>query len=287
LGQVGRHLGGLRSMFELSTLEERVAGRSGAPEPESPVSRWTIIQSLYGAAKSFMEGGPWAAAKSVIEDAVDIAIDAYSQTHCLIFKGRMSGHTHVKALDQGRPMYGLDNDWEGDVQLMCAKPSGTEPVAFLGYLAGKAKSFKVTNSFRSLYEGRTGNFQFLTGLPSLAARLSAVFMVPLEGTVVGDRLAVKARRRGIDFDGRVIAKLAVVIIPTGSSVPLIQKYDTPYQAGWWPVTRALGEGGMSTLSITMDGDKRTVKKEWSRDLSNAGAKGRFSLKVDLCAGCEG
>jgi hypothetical protein len=281
-----RFLNGLRSRFEPPSPEEQVASRTGAPEAESVVSRWTIVKSLFGAAKSFMEGGPWAAAKSLIDDAVDVAIDAYTETHCLVFKGKISGHTHVEALDNGRPMYGLDNDWEGDAQLMCAKPSGREPVAFRGYLAGKAKNFKVTNGLRSLYEGRPGNFKYLTGLPSLAAQLSAVFMVPLEGTVAGDKLAIKARKGGIDFDGRVIAKLAVVIIPTGSPVPQVQKYDTPYQPGWWQVTRALGEGGMTTLQITMSDDKRRANREWSRDLSSAGAKGTFRIKVELCAGCE-
>jgi hypothetical protein len=245
-----------------------------------------MLKLLLNTAKGFAEGGPWGAAKAAIDDAVDIAIEAYSSTYCLSFKGKISGHTHVEALDNGRPMYGLDNDWEGDAQIMCAKPSGKDPVSFRGMLTGSAKNFKVVNGLRSLYEGKPGNFQYLTAGPSAAQKLGAIFVVPLEGTVAGGKMAIKGKKGGVDFDGRVIAKLAVVIIPSGSPVPIVQKYDTPFQPGWWHLTRALGEGGMTTLDITMDGEKRVVKKEWTRQLSSAGARADFSIKVDLCAGCE-
>lgn len=282
-----RFLNGLRSKFEPpQTPEDQVENRTGAPEPESLISHWGVVKSLFKAVRSFVTGGPWAAAKSLVQDAVNVAIDAYTKTHCLEFKGKMSGHTHVEALEKGQPMYKLDNDWEGTVHIMGAKPSGTEPVAFRGFIAGRAKNFKVTNGLRVLYGGKPGNFKYLSGLPPLPVQLSAVFMVPLEGTVVADKMVIKARKGGIDYDGRLIAKLAVVVIPSGSPVPMVQKYDTPFQGGWWQVTRSLGEGGIATLPITMSGDKRKVIKEWSRDLSNAGAKGSFSISVDLCAGCE-
>ena len=48
--------------------------------------------------------------------------------------------------------------------------------------------------------------------------MGAIFVVPLEGTVAGGKMARKGKKGGVDFDGRVIAKLAVVIIPTGSPV---------------------------------------------------------------------
>jgi len=281
----GKFLKGLKSIFE-GTPEQQVLKRTGAPETEGPVSRWDMLKLLFNTAKGFASGGPWGAAKAAIDDAVDIAIEAYSSTYCLSFKGKISGHTHIEALDNGRPMYGLDNDWEGDAQIMCAKPSGKDPVSFRGMLTGSAKNFKVVNGLRSLYEGKPGNFQYLTGDPSTAQKLGAIFVVPLEGTVAGGKMAIKGKKGGVDFDGRVIAKLAVVIIPTGSPVPIVQKYDTPFQPGWWHLTRALGEGGMTTLEIAMDGEKRVVKKEWTRQLSSAGARGDFSIKVDLCAGCE-
>lgn len=281
----GKFLKGLKSIFE-GTPEQQILNRTGAPEAEGPVSRWDMLKLLFNTAKGFAEGGPWGAAKAAIDDAVDIAIDAYTKSYCLSFKGKISGHTHVEALDNGSPMYGLDNDWEGDAQIMCAKPSGKEPVSFRGMLTGRAKNFKIVNKLRSLYEGKPGNFQYLTGDPSAAQKLGAIFVVPLEGTVGGGKMAIKGKKGGVDFDGRVIAKLAVVIIPTGSPVPIVQKYDTPFQPGWWHLTRALGEGGMTTLEITMEGEKRVVKKEWTRQLSSAGARGDFSIKVDLCAGCE-
>jgi len=281
-----RFLKGMSSIFEGSPEEQVLKRGAARPESGSVVSRWTICRSLLEVGKGFLEGGPWEAAKVAIEDAVDIALDAYTDTYCLSFVGKISGHTHVEALDNGRPMYGLDNDWEGTARITGAKPEGTNPAAFRGILTGRAENFLVANFLRSLYAGKPGNFQFLTGKPTTTQRLGAVFAVPLEGTLSGGRMALKARKGGIDFDGRVIAKLAVVVVPTGSSVPLVQKYDTPFQPGWWQVTRALGEGGMTTLEITMDGDRRAVKKEWTRNLTNAGARGTFKIKVDLCGGCD-
>ena len=281
-----RFLKGAKSVFEGSAAEQVLNRGPVQPESKFPISRWALCRSLFGVAQGFVEGGPWEAAKTALEDAVDFALDAYTDAYCLSFVGKMSGHTHVEAFDNGRPMYGLDNDWEGTVRISGAKPEGTNPVAFRGILTGRAKNFVVANFLRSLYAGRPGNFQFLTGKPTATQRLGAVFAVMLEGTLSGGKMALKARKGGIDYDGRVIAKLAVVVIPTGSPVPMVQKYDTPYQPGWWQVTRALGEGGMTTLAITMDGEKRSVKKEWTRELSNAGAKGTFKIKVDICGGCE-
>jgi hypothetical protein len=282
-----RFLKGMRSI-NAGTPEEQVAGRQGAPQPRgmwANVSGWSLAKVGFNAATAFASGGPWAAAKVAVEGAISIGIDAYTKTHCLVFKGQMSGHTHVEALDNKLPMYELDNDWEARVEFMSAKPSGKEPVAFRGYIAGRAKNFRIKNGLWVLYQGKPGNFKYLTGDPTTAQQIGAVFMCPIEGTVAGEKCALKARRGGIDFDGRLVAKLAVVILPSGSPVPLVQKYDTPYQPGWWQVTRALGDGGMTTLDIRMDGDKRVIKKEWTRDLASAGAKGSFKIKIDLCAGC--
>lgn len=283
-----RFLGGLRTIFPDSP-EEQVASRSGAPAAPTMwdnVSGWSFVKLGLAELRLFLTGGgPWRMAATALGSAVDMAIDAYSKTHCLVFKGRLSGHCHVEALDNGRPMYELDNDWEGNVEIMAAKPSGKEPVSFRGYLTGRAKNFQVKNRLSILYEGKPGNFQYLSGRPKPFQQLTAVFVTLLEGTIADGKIAFKARKGGVDFDGRVVAQLAVVVIPTGSPVPLVQKYDTPYQPGWWQVTRALGDGGMATFAITMEGDNRVVKKEYSRELSAAGARGRFSLKVDLCSGC--
>jgi len=283
-----RFLQGRRSIFAESP-EEQVANRSGAPPAPSVwdnVSGWSVLKVGIKGVQAFLTGGgPWGVAAAAIDGAVGIAIEAYTKTHCLVFTGKWSGHTHVEALDNGRPMYELDNDWEGRVELMSAKPSGNEPVSFRGYVTGRAKNFKVKNGLWILYEGKLGNFQYLTGEPKTVQQLSAVFLCPLEGTIEGGKIAVKARKGGVDFDSRVIAQLAVVVIPSGSPVPIVQKYDTPYQPGWWQVTRALGDGGMATLEITMDGNNRVVKKEWNRELSAPGAKGRFQIKIDLCSGC--
>jgi len=282
-----RFLKGARSIFA-GTPEEQVADRRGPPRQPGMwdnVSGWSVAKTGFDTVMAFTTGGPWAAAQAAIDGAIGIGIDAYTKTHCLVFKGQISGHTHVEALDNKRPMYELDNDWEGQVEFMSAKPSGREPVAFRGHITGRAKNFKVKNGLWILYQGKPGNFKYLTGDPSTARQMSAVFICPIEGTVEGDKCALKARRGGVDFDGRLVAQLAVVILPTGSPVPLVQKYDTPYQPGWWQVMRALGEGGMTTLEIRMDGDNRVIKKEWTRELSSAGARGSFKIKVDLCAGC--
>jgi len=282
-----RFLKGARSIFA-GTPEEQVAERTGAPgQPgmRDNISGWSLAKVGYNTAMAFSTGGPWAAAGAALDGAIGIGIDAYTKTHCQVFKGQISGHTHVEALDNNRPMYELDNDWEGSVEFMSAKPSGKEPVAFRGYISGRAKNFKVKNGLWILYQGKPGNFKYLTGDPSTVRQMSAVFICPIEGTVEGDKCALKARRGGVDFDGRLVAELAVVILPTGSPVPIVQKYDTPYQPGWWQVTRALGEGGMTTLEIRTEDGNRVIKKEWTRNLSNAGAKGTFKIKFDLCAGC--
>jgi len=261
------------------------------PLPAQRERLYAGIKSGFEATLGYMTGGPWAAAGKILEGVVDMALTEFSRAHCLVFSGKMSGHTHVEALEGGRPFYELDNDWEGSVDIMSAKPSGGEPVTFRGYLRGRGKNFTAVNSLIRLFPKAMARLKELTVNPGRIESLQAVFVTPLEGTIRGEEIAIKVNPGGLDFVGFVKAHMAMVIIPAASPVPIVQKYDIPYQGGNWQVNRAIGEKGMTLQRITTEYPSpgqlvRKVKANLTRELSNAGARGRFSMTIDLCSGCE-
>ncbi len=265
------------------------AGRH--PLPAERERLYAEVKTGFEATLGYLTGGPWAAAGKILEGVVDVALTEFSRAHCMVFSGQMSGHTHVEALEGGRPFYELDNDWEGSVDIMSAKPSGGEPVTFRGYLRGRGKNFTAVNSLIRLFPKAQAQLKDLTVNPGRIESLQAVFVTPLEGTIRGEEIAIKVNPGGLDFVGFVKAHMAIVIIPAASPIPIVQKYDIPYQGGNWQVNRAIGEKGMTLQKITTEYPSpgqvvRKVKADLIRELSNAGARGKFSMKIDLCSGCE-
>lgn len=261
------------------------------PLPAQRERLFSAVKTGLEATLGLLAGGPWTAAGKILEGVVDGAIDEFTRTHCMVFSGKMSGHTHVEALEGGRPFYELDNDWEGDVDLMSSKPSGNEAVKFRGYLRGRGKNFTAVNSLITLFPKAMAQLKDLTVNPGKLESLQAVFVVPLEGTIQGGEMAIKVNPGGMDFVNLVKAHMAVVIIPAASPVPIVQKYDIPYQSGNWQVNRAIGEKGTTLQKITTEYPGATevvrkVKADLRRELSAAGALGVLTMKIDLCSGCE-
>ncbi len=113
-------------------------------------------------------------------------------------------------------------------------------------------------------------------------------MVAVEGTIRGTQMTLKLRPGGVDYAGRVTGKIAAVVIPMASPVPIVQTYDLPFQGGTWQLMRAIGPDGTTErpLPITVSGDKRLVEASYPRTLTAPGARGNFVIKIRLCHGCE-
>lgn len=212
------------------------------------------------------------------------------EQQCLMFKGEWSGTTLVEALEKGQAFYGLQNDWSAHVEIAAARSSGTSGDAPVrGTLTGRGTSFKVINQLRTLYAGRPADaIEYLTSDPTPAQQQSANFVASIEGTIRNNTMTLKIRPGGIDYAGRVTGKMAAVVIPKASPVPLVQTYDVSFQGGLWQLMRALGPNGTTErpLPIVVGGGKRIVQAEFPRSLSTAGARGQFTIKVRLCAGCD-
>jgi len=288
-----------KAQVHLGTTVAQWLGRAflnATPSALHPLSAqrerlYSGIKTGLDATLGLLTGGPWAAAGKILEGVVDIALDEFSRSHCLVFSGKMSGHTRVEALEGGTPFYRLDNDWEGDVDIMSAKPSGGEPVRFRGYLRGRGKNFTAVNGLITLFPKAMAQLKELTVNPGRLESLQAVFVAPLEGTIKGDEIVIKVNPGGLDFVDLVKSHMAMVVIPAASPVPIVQKYDIPYQGGNWQVSRAIGENRTTLQKITTEfpGSNQVVRKvkaDLTRELSSAGARGSFRMKIDLCSGCE-
>lgn len=263
---------------------EGTAGSSAAAWREIKNKIDGLVSS--GAASSYSE------AQKMIDRATGPSgLGGYSGRQCQKFTGDWSGTTSVEALDKGHAFYGLMNDWTAHVELAAARTSST-PTAeapIRGTLVGRASNFKVINLLRTLYAGRPAkSIEYLTTDPTPAQQASATFVASIEGFIRGTQMTLKIRPGGIDYSGRVTGKLAAIVIPMASPVPLVQTFDVVFQGGNWQVTRAIGPSGTTerALTITVGGGKRMVQTEYPRLLSSAGAHGQFTIKIRLCSGCD-
>ena len=268
------------------------AGRPlrGEGTPQSSAAQWremkTKIESLVatGQAASFGE------AQRAVERATgDRGLGGYSSRQCVKYTGEMSGSTHVEALDKGQAFYGLRNNWTARVELAAAssvQPGQDAPIR--GVIRGEAQDFKVQNLLASLYGGRPAKeILYLQTDPPAEQQSGALFVAAVEGTIRGNQMTLKIRPGGVDYAGRVTGKIAAVVIPLASPVPLVQTYDLPFQGGNWQLMRAIGPDGTTERpwTITVSGDKRLVETTYPRTLSAAGARGSFTFTAKLCHGC--
>ena len=268
------------------------AGRPlrGEGTPQSSAAQWremkTKIENLVatGQAASFGE------AQRAVERATgDRGLGGYASRQCVKYTGEMSGSTHVEALEKGQAFYGLRNNWTARVELAAAstvQPGQDAPIR--GVIRGEAQDFKVQNLLSTLYGGRPAKqILYLQTDPPAEQQSGALFVAAVEGSIRGNQMTLKIRPGGVDYAGRVTGKIAAVVIPMASPVPLVQTYDLPFQGGNWQLMRALGPDGTTERpwTITVSGDKRLVEASYPRTLSAAGARGNFTFKVKLCHGC--
>jgi len=268
------------------------AGRPlrGEGTPQSTAAQWremkTKIETLVatGQAASFGE------AQRAVERATgDRGLGGYATRQCVKYTGEMSGSTHVEALDKGKAFYGQRNNWTARIELAAAstvQPGQDAPIR--GVIRGEGRDFKVQNLLSTLYAGRPAKYiEYLQSDPPAEQQSGALFVAAVEGSIRGNQMTLKIRPGGVDYAGRVTGKIAAVVIPLGSPVPLVQTYDLPFQGGNWQLMRAIGPDGVTERpwTITVGGDKRLVEASYPRTLSAAGARGSFTFKVKLCHGC--
>jgi len=237
---------------------------------------------------------PWASIVTLAERAANELLDAYMNRHCLTFRGRISGHVHVEALDKGIAFYGLDNDWTANATLTCAKPTSDAPYPLKGLIDGRAKNFKADNRLYTIFPRALAAKLFLSTPPSAPRQALALFIGSLKGTIRAGTIALNFERMQIDLLAGAQAKMTAVVVPFGSPAPEVKTYDVPYQNAAFDVSRAFGPEGISlpiTSELMPGGEShRRVRGTFTRNLSKGsantmGARGTFTLKVDLCADC--
>ncbi len=259
-------------------------------------------QIVTSTASSFAEGAfavmtkglarvKWDLILEAADYVVNLGLDVYMNARCLSFSGRMAGHVHIEALEKtGAPYWGQDNDWEGDVTLTCAKPESSAPVPIWGLIYGKGKNFVGTNQLATLFpKGTLATTLFLTTQPRKLNQALAFFCLRLEGTVAGNTLTLKSGSTWVDMFNGMFSRFTSIVIPAASPIPLVQTHNIPFQNAGWQLSRTLSREGTQYLIsmeyIGTDQTRRRVKGPKSRELTNPGARGRFTWKIDLCAGC--
>jgi hypothetical protein len=232
----------------------------------------------------------WDLILEAMDFIVNTGLDIYMSYKCLTFTGRMKGHVHLEALQEKRvPYWAQDNDWEGDVTLTCAKPESSAPVPVWGIIYGKGKNFVGTNMLAVLFPKTLAFAQFLTTQPSKLYQALAYFCMRLEGTVAGSTITLKLGSPWVDMYNGLTSQFASIVVPTNSPIPIVKTYKIPFQNAGWQLSRTLSrEGARHTIAMEYIGlqeGRRRVKDQKSRELKAEGARGVFTWKIDLCAGC--
>lgn len=260
-----------------------LSDRTVAPQADPT---WDRVKTAITYARTAVTSGPWGVATQLADDIVSGAISAFERSQCVVWTGEINGTTHVEALDNGRAFYGLDNGYSARIRLAGARPTSAAAVsAMRGMIYGRGKDFKVNNQLQTLYAGRPATLiQYLTTQPNALMTASAIFAMAIEGSAQGNQMALKIRDGKVDYDGRVHGKMAAVVIPMASPVPIVQTYEIPFLGGHWQLMRALGASGTTVQPITTSGNKRIIDVAYPRELSAPGARGQFTIKIKMCAG---
>ncbi len=269
------------------------AGRPlrGEGTPQSSAAQWREMKARIETLVATGQAASFGEAQRAVDRATgDRGLGGYATRQCVKYTGEMSGSTHVEALDKGKAFYGQRNNWTARVELAAAstvKPGQEAPIR--GVIRGEGRDFKVQNLLSTLYAGRPAKYiEYLQSDPPAEQQSGALFVAAVEGSIRGNQMTLKVRPGGVDYAGRVTGKIAAVVIPMASPVPLVQTYDLPFQGGNWQLMRAIGPDGVTERpwTITVGGDKRLVETSYPRTLSATGARGSFTFKVKLCHGCE-
>lgn len=268
------------------------AGRPlrGEGTPQSTAAQWREMKAKIETLVATGQAASFGEAQRAVERATgDRGLGGYASRQCVKYTGEMSGSTHVEALDKGKAFYGQRNNWTARVELAAAstvQPGQEAPIR--GVIRGEGRDFKVQNLLSTLYAGRPAKYiEYLQSDPPAEQQSGALFVAAVEGSIRGTQMTLKVRPGGVDYAGRVTGKIAAVVIPMASPVPLVQTYDLPFQGGNWQLMRAIGPDGVTERpwTITVSGDKRLVESSYPRTLSAPGARGSFTFKVKLCHGC--
>jgi len=303
-GSVNRYVAGKLTSGAGATALEWFFGRFGEHMPDAlrplPETQASLIRNVQTGIAAVMPyainplAQPWATIATLAERAGNELLDAYMNRHCLTFRGRISGHVHVEALDRGIAFYGLDNDWTANATLTYAKPASDAPYPIKGFIDGRGKNFKADNRLYTIFPEALAAKLFLSTPPSMLSQAAAVFMGTLKGTIHGGKVSLNFERMQIDALDFLQAKMTAVVVPAGSQVPEVKTYNVPYQKAAFDVSRAFGPDGISlpiTTELMPGGEShRRLQGTFSRNLSRGsadsmGARGTFTLKVDLCADC--
>jgi len=234
------------------------------------------------------EANPWGSIISIIQGAVTMGLDGFMEHHCLTFQGRISGHVHVEARENGVPYYGLDNDWTANTTLTCARPTSDAPYPISGRVTGRFKNFKADNRLYILYPRALASKLFLVTPPSIIRQAAALFTGTLEGTVQAGNITLKFKSMQIDGLPGVESTLTAVVMPSGSPVPVVQNFKVSYQTGTYQLSRCFkNEGTSLPIETEIEGSemRRRIKGTVTHELTKGQAYGKFTLKVDLCSGC--
>lgn len=290
--QFGRERGAGGSDGAAWAQQHVTAGRPlrGDGTPQSTAAQWREMKAKIETLMATGQAASFGEAQRAVERATgDRGLGGYTTRQCVKYTGEMSGSTHVEALDKGKAFYGQRNNWTARVELVAAstiKPGQEAPIR--GVIRGEGRDFKVQNLLSTLYAGRPAKYiEYLQSDPPPEQQSDALFVAAVEGSIRGNQMTLKVRPGGVDYAGRVTGKIAAVVIPIASPVPLVQTYDLPFQGGNWQLMRAIGPDGVTERpwTITVGGDKRLVETSYPRTLSAPGARGNFTIKIKLCHGC--
>ena len=105
------------------------------------------------------------------------------------------------------------------------------------------------------------------------------FMVPVQGELVDDVLSLRFAAATNDFTAH--ARVVYVIVSPLSLVPVATAFELPYKdAGFFFLRVSKGEA--VKLKVKRGAKAMSVSETVSADKGNNVAKGRYSLKLDLC-----
>lgn len=254
------------------------------------------IEEWKGGSKVDLQGS----LSSLVLDAASYAGSRVFESYCEKFEGPVRASMRAEFTKGGDPWWKYSVDIEGKLVLRYAKGATGEAASVSGQFEGSGRSFKVwENAGKVLFPELMPKGAVVArvikppigtpyiqnqGMVAAQVLTPSSFYIPVEGTIVGNKLTLRMLASTIDFTTATARGVYVFFGPGTLNIPLTTTFTLPYKDAHWILKSGLG-GEQTEFEVKTVGKKMTIERTASVDKpGNSSAK--YTLNMQACnPGC--
>ena len=234
-------------------------------------------------------------------DAAAYAGTRVFNSYCEKFEGPMKASMRAEFSKGGDPWWKYSTDIEGKLVLRYAKGATGDAASVSGQFEGSARQFKIwENAGKVLFpelmpkgalvarviKPPIGTPYIQTeGMVAAQVLTPNSFMIPVEGTIVKNKLTLRLLASNIDFTNATARGVYVFFGPGTLGIPLTTTFTLPYKDAHFILERALG-GTQTEFEVKTVGQKMSIERTAKVEKPGSGNTATYTIDMQACnPGC--